>query len=112
MTTLLPSVDTVVRQFIPVVLEATGSLDNAEKLRQLEPVVNLQSVKLACKALSSISHHDPIWIFTIDDLIFWTESAVWAAFRNDSYLFTTSINKAHTILKDGLDILQKETLPN
>jgi hypothetical protein len=110
--TLLPSVDTVVRQFIPVVLDATGSPDNASKLRGLEPVLTVDSVKIACKELSNISHEDPIWLFVIEDLTFWVETAAWAAVRNDSPSFMDSIDRAHAILRDGLSILGRERVLN
>jgi hypothetical protein len=110
--TLLPSVDTVVRQYIPVVLDAAGQSDNADKLRALQPVLTIDSVKIACKELSSISHEDPIWIFVIEDLIFWTEAAVWAAVFNDFLSFTAHIDRAHAVLQDGLDILYKERMLN
>jgi hypothetical protein len=109
---LLPSVDTVVRQFIPIVLDAAGSPDNADKLRGLEPVLTLDSVKIACKELSSMSHKDPVWVFVIEDLAFWTELAIWAAVRNDSRMFTANIDRAHAVLRDGLDILHKERVLN
>jgi hypothetical protein len=110
--TLLPSVDTVVRQFMPVVLDAAGQPENANRFRGLQPVLTIDSVKIACKELSSISHEDPVWIFVIEDLAFWIEAAAWAAVRNDHRQFTTSIDRAHTVLRDGLDIFDKDRVLN
>lgn len=110
--TLLPSIDTVVRQYIPVVLDAAGQPDNANKLRDLEPVLTMDTVRVACRELSNISHEDPVWIFVIEDLAFWTEAAVWAAVRKDSPSFTAHIDRAHAVLRDGLDIIQTERVLN
>ncbi len=110
--TLLPSIDTVVRQYLPIILDAAGNFNDADKLRCLKPVSTLDSVVVACKELSSISHEDPVWIFMIEDLTFWTEAAVWAAVRNDSLLFTAHIDRAHAVLRDGLDIIDKERVLN
>jgi len=110
--TLLPNVDTVVRQFMPVVLDAAGQHDSAARFRGLQPVLTIDSVKTACRELSNLSHDDPNWIFVIEDLTFWIQSAAWAAVKNDSPLFTSSIDKAHAVLRDGLDILVKERVLN
>lgn len=110
--TLLPSIDTVVREYLPVVLDAAGQPDNANRLRDLEPVLTIDSVRVACRELSGIGTEDPIWIFVIEDLTFWTEAAVWAAVRNDSLLFTAHIDRAHAVLRDGLDIIDKERVLN
>jgi len=110
--TLLPTVDTVLRQFMPVVLDAAGQPDNAARFRDLEPVLTIDSVKTACRELSNLSTNDPVWIYVIDDLTFWIESAAWAAVRNDSPLFTSSIDKAHAVMRDGLDILVKDRVLN
>jgi len=97
---------------MPVVLDAAGKPENANRFRGLAPVLTIDSVKIACKELSNISHEDPIWVFVIEDLAFWVEVAVWAAVRNDSPSFTASIDRAHAILRDGLDILIKERVLN
>jgi len=108
--TLLPSIDTVVRQFMPIVLDAAGESENANKFRDLEPILTIDSAKLACKELSNVSHEDPVWIFVIEDLAFWIEAAVWAAVRNDRISFVTDIDRAHAILCDGLDVLNRERI--
>lgn len=109
---LLPTVDTVVRQFMPIVLDAAGQYDSATKFRDLQPILTIDSVKTACQELSNLSHDDPNWIFVIEDLTFWIESAAWAAVKNDSLLFTSSIDKAHAVLRDGLDVLIKGRVLN
>jgi hypothetical protein len=110
--TLLPSIDTVVREYIPVVLDAAGQPGDADKLRDLNPILTIDSVRSACRELSAISHDDPVWVFVIEDLTFWTEAALWAAVRKDSPSFTAHIDRAHAILRDGLDILCKERALN
>ena len=110
--TLLPTVDTVVRQFMPVVLDAAGQPDNANRFRDLEPILTVQSVKTACREMSDLSHENLDWLYVFEDLTFWIETAAWAAVKNDSPLFTSSIDRAHAVLRDGLDIFSKDRLLN
>lgn len=110
---LLPSIDTVVRQYMPTVLDAAGKDKNAQRLRALEPFLEVEAVKRACFELKnlSITHDNPIWVYTIDDLVFWVEAALWAAIRNDIKSFEVYVNQANAVLLSGLDQLFHR-LPN
>lgn len=111
METLIPQADAVVRDFIPTILESHGSYELAEKLRNLDPIMNHESLTRACNILrkldiyygDDINVSDPNWGRLVQDLAFWSEAAVWAAHRSDAISFRDYIMKAHAVIMDGLD---------
>jgi hypothetical protein len=110
--TLLPSIDAVVRQYMPTVLDAAGKDKNAQRLRELEPVLEIGAIRKACFEIKnlSITHDNPVWVYTIDDFAFWIEAALWAAIRNDFKSFEIYVNQANAVLLEGLDQLFQNRL--
>lgn len=108
---LLPEADKVVRTFLPVVLDAAGRPECARKLRSADPIRNVRNVIAAAIKLRSLTDFisvedvDPRWELVIEDSLFWTEAAVWAAVRKNAREFSDCVKRATESMKGGLPLV-------
>jgi hypothetical protein len=105
---LLPEADRVVRSYLPTVLEAVGQDVHAEQLRDLDPLLDRDSIVAACEALQAVriaSVDDWVWKAVVRDASFWCEAAVLAALRKDVSAFRHHIEKATVAMRQGLPVV-------
>lgn len=100
---LLPEADSVVRQFMPCLMEAAGLRQEASDLKRLEPIECLPSLKRACLLLNRIGKesHGTGWDEVITDAVFWGEAALWAALKGDLQNFIHHVERMRRILETG-----------
>ena len=105
---LLPEADKVVRAHFPTVLEAVGKPVSAERLRDLEPLLDRDSIVAACEALQAVRIlpvDERTWEAVVQDAAFWCEAAVIAALRKDTSAFRHHVEKATAAMREGLPLV-------
>jgi len=101
---LLPEAYSVVKQFLPVVLEAAGKSESADYLRKVSPLNDNSDVIELCHFLKNIKDepiHSAIWELVLEDVIFYSEAAIWAAMRGNLKLFNLHLQQAHQVMRDS-----------
>lgn len=92
---------------MPTLLEAVGHGDEAESLRDLDPLGGLDSIVAACGRLRSIRIM-PVdgraWAAVVREASFWCEAAVLAALRHDVSAFRHHVGKATEAMRAGLPV--------
>ncbi|KKL49290.1 hypothetical protein LCGC14_2316970 [marine sediment metagenome] len=104
---LLPEADKVVRTHLPRVLEAVGQGSSATELRDLEPLLDRDSIVAACEALQAVRIlpvDGRTWEAVVRDAAFWCEAAVLAAMRQDVGAFRHHVDKATAAMREGLPL--------
>lgn len=105
---LLPEADKVVRDHLPMVLEAMGHEDGARSLRDLDPLSDRESIVAAIgglKAVRIVPVEAAVWRAVVEEASFWCEAAVLAALRNDAGAFRHHVEKATAAMRSGLPIV-------
>jgi hypothetical protein len=97
---LLFEADCVIRDFVPVVFDAAGWPDVAQKLRTLPPLENRRAIIDAFEYLDALQSEPPneAWAEAIEDCCFWCEAAVWSAIQDDRMSFEYYLNRAQSAL--------------
>lgn len=95
MNTSIPEADSVVRQFLPCVLDAAGLENSAQRLRDLEPILTSEGIMFACDVLRQLQsrEQDPVWSTVIEECLFWCEAAVWAVTQGEMEEFREYIDR-------------------
>lgn len=111
---IIPEMDKVIRTFLPTMLHAAGRTECAQELRDLDPILNLESVLRAATRLNELAAFvqreqddvDAKWQPLIEDSIFWCEAAMWAAVSKDMHSFKDHIQRVLHTLREGLNIIE------
>jgi hypothetical protein len=97
---LIFEADCVIRDFVPVVFDAAGWSDVAQKIRALPPLENAEAIIEAFEYLDMLQGEPPseAWAEAIQDCCFWCEAAVWAAIREEHSSFNDYMERAQRAL--------------
>lgn len=107
---LLPEVDSVLREYVPGVLATAGLPEQAQTLRGLHPISELEDVENVCATLRMIgelaSQANPQeWAGVIEEVAFWGEAAVLAAASEAYALFVYCLKQMYQAVHDGERLL-------
>lgn len=99
---LLSGADKVVRDSLPVLLEAAGSATAADLLRGLPALSDEGAALRSVEALRGV--RGAADCDALEDAIFWSEAAVCAALRGDARAFRDHVRRANAALERGLPV--------
>ncbi len=107
---LFLEVDPAIRQVVPSVLDAAGMGEDATKLREFEPVLNIGVVVRVCTLLQSIREAQGVailpgtWAEVVAEAAFWAEGALWAAADGDIELLSDCMKMIRKAVQDGYSL--------
>jgi len=106
----LPQVDSVLREYIPGVLSSAGLPEQADALRDLKPIIELDSISMACELLRDIGEKAHLanpaeWAGIVEEVAFWAEAAVLSAASNNGELFIICLRMIQKAESDGERLL-------
>ena len=104
---LFLEVDPAIRQVVPSVLDAAGMGEEATRLREFEPVLNIEAVVRVCSLLQQIREAQGItvlpgtWAEIVAEAAFWAEGSLWAAADGDIDLLSDCMKMIRKTVQDG-----------
>lgn len=110
---IIPETDRVIRDFLPLMLQAAGHSESASQLRSLDPIENSDGIVIASGRLEELALYvqlesdsiDGRWQPIIEDALFWCKAAMWAAARQDLASFRDHLVRLNKSMSDGMELI-------